>query len=63
MSKSKLLTSAKLVKIQNHSVKPVPNNTLDKKYSEDIKYVEKYETSLTMHIYPSKLLLIFLKYF
>lgn len=55
MSKSKLLTSAKLAKIRNHSVKHVPNNTFDKKYSEDINYGEKYETSLTMHIYPSKL--------
>lgn len=46
--KSKLLTFAKLVKIRRHSVEPVPNNTLDKNYSENINYVEKYKTSLSI---------------
>lgn len=46
--KSKLLTFAKLVKIRRHSVEPVPNNTLDKNYSENINYVAKYKTSLSI---------------
>lgn len=41
MCMSKLRTSAKLVKIRNHFVETVPDNTLDKNYPENTNYVKK----------------------